>query len=196
MVSSSSVIRHGEGTVAGEDGGARRPVPALSRQTSRELLTGSVDVGQATRTRDVMAESFTIGANSGAIEVAAEDARRVTAMRRLVRARLTYCGLLGLVDDAELIVSELITNSITHSRGTQVRLLVQLVGGQLRIEVDDGAARSPQSQQIPDDEAECGRGLHLVDWMARSHHGSWGVSADGARTWCNLSIPDEVGRHD
>jgi anti-sigma regulatory factor (Ser/Thr protein kinase) len=130
---------------------------------------------------------------SSATEVHAEDTQRVSAMRRLVRSFLTHCGLPGLMDDAALVVSELITNSLAHSGGVDVRMGLRLVGGRFCIEVDDGAAdRSQEPLPHPGPDAENGRGLHLVDAVVRERQGTWGVSPDGARTWCSLPATDEV----
>ncbi|WP_234322502.1 ATP-binding protein [Streptomyces sp. NRRL S-1314] len=54
-------------------------------------------------------------------EISERDARRVGMARKLTAARLRYCGLEALVDDAKLIVSELVTNAIQHGSGAQAR---------------------------------------------------------------------------
>ena len=137
--------------------------------------------------------SFGVNPCSSSTKVDAEDAQRVSAMRRLVRSFLAHCGPPGLMDDAALVVSELITNSLAHSGGADVRMGLELVGGRFRIEVDDGGAdRSPDPLPFPEPEAENGRGLHLVDAVVRARQGTWGVSPCGARTWCSLPATAEV----
>ncbi|MER5466613.1 ATP-binding protein [Streptomyces sp. NPDC002668] len=125
---------------------------------------------------------------SGVLE---DDTRRVSSMRRLVRDRLASCGLRGLLDDAELIVSELLTNSLLHSGGTEISLALCVVDDELRIRVGDGIPRVPHPPRQPGDDAESGRGLDLVGYLVNARHGAWGVSSDGRFTWCILSTAEE-----
>ncbi|MGI5401403.1 ATP-binding protein [Streptomyces sp. CA-135486] len=120
-----------------------------------------------------------------------EDTRRVASMRRLVRDHVARCGLRGLLDDAELIVSELLTNSLLHSRGTEITLVLCVVDDELRIQVGDGIPRVPNFPSQPGDDAESGRGLDLVGYLVNARHGAWGVSSDGRFTWCILSTAEE-----
>lgn len=45
------------------------------------------------------------------------DPRAVTISRRTLRLILTMHGLIRLVDVAELLAAELITNAVTHTKG-------------------------------------------------------------------------------
>ncbi|MEU0657336.1 ATP-binding protein [Streptomyces albogriseolus] len=108
--------------------------------------------------------------------------------RRLTAARLRYCGLEALVDDAKLIVSELVTNAIQHGGGVQVTFTMTVRDGFLHLAVHDGTPCRPVVRSAPED-AECGRGLFLVDWLASAHGGTWGTSDDGTTTWCCLAVP-------
>jgi len=81
---------------------------------------------------------------------------------------------------AELIVGELADNAVTHGRvsGRNVRLLLYVVGGTLRIEVTDTRGdrlpcpqRSAAENTEDAEDAESGRGLLLVDALADR----WGV---------------------
>ncbi|MFF9221852.1 ATP-binding protein [Streptomyces viridosporus] len=116
------------------------------------------------------------------------DARRVRMARRLAAARLRYCGLEPLIDDATLIVSELVTNAIQHGDGAQVTFTMTVRGGLLHLAVHDETPGQPVTCTAEDD-AECGRGLFLVDRLAAAHGGTWGTSDDGATTWCCLTVP-------
>ncbi|WP_331762295.1 ATP-binding protein (plasmid) [Streptomyces sp. NBC_01527] len=120
------------------------------------------------------------------------DARRVSAMRRLAKARLEYCGLAALADDVELIVSELITNAIEHSHGT-ITMTLGLNNGLLSLEVKDGSGRRPQIQR-PAEDAESGRGLILVQAITEQRGGSWGCGPDGTNTWCTIPVGAGRGR--
>lgn len=121
-------------------------------------------------------------------EISERDARRVGMARRLTAARLRYCGLEALVDDAKLIVSELVTNAIQHGGGVQVTFTMTVRDGFLHLAVHDGTPCRPVVRSAPED-AECGRGLFLVDWLASAHGGTWGTSDDGTTTWCCLAVP-------
>lgn len=120
---------------------------------------------------------------------AGDEVPRTTAvwvgrLRRIGRAKLRAWGLSALVDDAELLISELVTNGFRY--GTEPQITFRLVIGTdvLVLEVDDGSPTLPQFRDA-DPDALNGRGLLLVDAIAAS----WGVSYDGTRTWCTLKFP-------
>ncbi|KOV74069.1 hypothetical protein ADL00_02935 [Streptomyces sp. AS58] len=117
------------------------------------------------------------------------DARRVGMARRVAAARLRFCGLEGLVDDATLIVSELVTNAILHSGGHQVTFSMALRDDWLRICVHDEMPGGP-SVRTADGDAERGRGLFLVASIAEARGGEWGTDHAGATTWCRLAVPE------
>ncbi|MET9447281.1 ATP-binding protein [Streptomyces cinerochromogenes] len=116
----------------------------------------------------------------------AAEPREVPALRRIIRQHLAHWGLLGVVDAAQLCVSELATNVIKHvGVGVPATLVVSMEGTNLRLEV-----RDPSMEQLPravrtEGEEEDGRGLALVDAMSQK----WGVClrADGKATWCELA---------
>ncbi|GAA2718539.1 hypothetical protein GCM10010315_34220 [Streptomyces luteosporeus] len=137
-----------------------------------------------------MVVSFRVEARHGSAPLPERDALCVSRMRRLTKARLRYCGLPWLADDVELLVSELVTNAITHSHGTEITMSLLLANGTLRLEVRDQSTRHPQIQN-PDDDEESGRGLKLVEWITKDHYGSWGVSPDGTSTWCTLTTASD-----
>jgi Histidine kinase-like ATPase domain len=105
------------------------------------------------------------------------DPVHVGLARRQVR-RLLGAGGGEAAELGELIVSELVTNAICHGEGPiGLRLLV--TGGQLRVEVHDDGAGRPVRRQVGAD-AECGRGLELLDGLAGLHGGELGVLDDPA----------------
>lgn len=140
-----------------------------------------------TREQDVMTVSFTISLRDEDDEIPRQDAQRVRQMRRLAKARLAYWGLVGVADDMELLVSELVTNAIVHSRGTEITMTLELNDGVLRLGISDETGRLPQIQQ-PNHDAECGRGLQLVQCITQQHGGAWGIRPDGTGTWCTIPI--------
>jgi anti-sigma regulatory factor (Ser/Thr protein kinase) len=136
---------------------------------------------------DLMSVCFCLSPGSNRRDVAEPDARRVQMARRVTAAWLRCCGLPDLVDDATLIVSELVTNAIVHSSGSQVTLTLAIRDGFLHIAVHD---ETPGDFTVhnADSDAERGRGLFLVDHLADAHGGTWGTSDEGATTWCRLAL--------
>ncbi|MBD0694851.1 hypothetical protein BG452_17875 [Streptomyces sp. CBMA123] len=97
----------------------------------------------------------------------------VAAARRFVGAQLREWGPSDLVDDAAVIVSELVTNSL--KTGCQTRMLVGIrhpTDHIVRILVGDGSRSMPVMVQARPD-ATSGRGLAMVH---RLTHGRWGVT--------------------
>jgi anti-sigma regulatory factor (Ser/Thr protein kinase) len=105
-----------------------------------------------------------------------------TARHRL-RDHLTAHGVDP--DDACLLLSELVGNSLLHG-GESAAVAWRLHGDRLRIAVADGAALGlPVLQQ--NCAREGGRGLLLIDQLAES----WGVQPLGAlgkEIWCELLV--------
>lgn len=89
-----------------------------------------------------------------------------------------------LCDDAQLIVSELVTNAVRA--GTEIVVLVlQVKDGRLRIEVGDDAGGVPTLRRR-DPDAGSGRGLPLIEALATD----WGVEARsaGKTVWAALRL--------
>ncbi|MFC8833348.1 ATP-binding protein [Streptomyces griseoincarnatus] len=139
-------------------------------------------------TDDRMSVCFEVCPPRTGDEIPERDARRVGMARKLTAARLRYCGLEALVDDATLIVSELVTNAIQHGDGDQITMTMTVRGGVLRLAVHGETPGRPVACNAPDD-AERGRGLFLVDCLASAYGGKWGTSDDGTTTWCCLAVP-------
>ncbi|CAM5340671.1 ATP-binding protein [Streptomyces viridifaciens] len=117
----------------------------------------------------------------------------VAAARRLVGAKLRDWGLNDLVDDAALIISELVTNSI--KTGCQTRMLVGVrrpTDRTVRILVGDGSRSMPVMVQARPD-ATSGRGLEMVH---RLTHGRWGVTPlpFGKVVHADLATPAPIPR--
>ncbi|MET8163076.1 ATP-binding protein [Streptomyces sp. NPDC005329] len=109
----------------------------------------------------------------------------VAALRRILRLHLGIWGLQDVVDDAQLCMSELVSNVITHvGPGTPATLAVSMNGVRLRIEVHDPDARALPTLLDANAESEYGRGMALVDAIAYR----WGIQlhADQKVTWCEL----------
>lgn len=111
--------------------------------------------------------------------------RSVGQARHHLTAVLDGWDLGHLAEPAVLVLSELLTNSVRHTRAPRDRLIetrYERTADGLRIEVHD-ADPTPPLLQNPSADGESGRGLALVDVLTA---GRWGVAARngiGKRTW-------------
>jgi serine phosphatase RsbU (regulator of sigma subunit) len=114
----------------------------------------------------------------------ASDPASVGPARRFVRTTLPEWGLESLLDTAELLVSELVTNAIRHAAGS---VGLRLLHGQALVcEVADRSPLAPLLRS-PDALDVAGRGVQLVNMLAQR----WGTRtvAGGKIVWCELPIP-------
>jgi anti-sigma regulatory factor (Ser/Thr protein kinase) len=96
-----------------------------------------------------------------------------------------------LVEDAVLVVSELATNAVQHTRSGWYRgwflVIIGFTDDLLRIQVtDQGGDAEPMVRSVNTPVDEGGRGLVLIDACAKD----WGVKdrSDGARCiWVDLA---------
>lgn len=112
-----------------------------------------------------------------------QDARRPRQARRILAARMDVWHLRDYADDAELLLSELVTNAFRHGAGDAVRVRFYLTEAYVCFEVRSGCADAAQAKAGPSLD-ESGRGLFLVSRMAAD----WAVSRDRAGVWCTLPI--------
>ena len=107
-----------------------------------------------------------------------------SSARALVRDALGDWGLRALVDDAALIVSELVSNAVTHG-GSAFRLQLSRTTSRSgsRSSTRAGHAGAAATGHL----AEGGRGLVLVGAMSSA----WGVETvpRGKRVWAEIAIP-------
>lgn len=112
----------------------------------------------------------------------------VSAARQIARE------LLGddhpAIDTTMLLISELVTNAVLHSRSGEPagRVAVVLCSGPAGILIqvsDDGGPSEPRVSGMPAGDPEHGYGLLLVDALADR----WGsiCSPEGRVTWCRIS---------
>lgn len=115
----------------------------------------------------------------------AAEPEEVSGLRRVMRRHLELWGLHDVIDTAQLCVSEMASNVITHvGIGTPTTLAVSMSGTHLRIEVQDPDTRVLPTLIAANSDSEAGRGMALVDALADR----WGVQllADRKVTWCEL----------
>lgn len=97
----------------------------------------------------------------------------------------------GLLDDALLLISELVTKAVRY--GTPpLHLAIECDGGGLKVCVRDGASALPPQRHLASGVDESGWGLALVDAMSHA----WGVEpvndehGRGKAVWFELRPPD------
>lgn len=111
----------------------------------------------------------------------------VQTARRFVRHALQMWNANHVIDDAVIVVSELVTNAIAHTqKGCELRLSRTRGsdGSVLRVEVNDRGSQIPDVQLLAETR-EHGRGLHIVAALTNA----WGVDTepDGSKTvWAEL----------
>ena len=95
---------------------------------------------------------------------------------------------LPVVDDAVLVISELVTNAVRHAgTGSTLELELGQTRRQLRVALSDESASSPQMRR-PTTASEDGRGLTILAalsdrWGIEPHH-------EGKRVWWEVDLPD------
>ena len=115
------------------------------------------------------------------------DAGAVPAGRHFASAALTGTAPAEVVDAAELVVTELLTNALLHG-APPVRLVVTVdeLGERARVEVHDSSRAMPVRPR-PSSESMTGRGLALVDAVSED----WGVvrvDDGGKAVWAELTV--------
>ncbi|WP_432485012.1 SpoIIE family protein phosphatase [Kineococcus esterisolvens] len=114
------------------------------------------------------------------------DVRAVAQSRAFLRTALTAWNAGELLDEAELVLSELVTNALVHTdSATGVLLRYDRTARRLTINVQDRSTRHPRERHAGAD-ALGGRGLGIVETVADD----WGVSeeGDGKTVWAELAI--------
>jgi serine phosphatase RsbU (regulator of sigma subunit)/anti-sigma regulatory factor (Ser/Thr protein kinase) len=111
----------------------------------------------------------------------------VSAARRLVTSTLAQWGAEDLVDDATLLVSELVTNAVVHA-GTEVDVTLTLLADAVEVAVTDRHPTRPVPPPPADVDGarEDGRGLLLTSALSAS----WGVdyTERTKRVWFRLPL--------
>jgi anti-sigma regulatory factor (Ser/Thr protein kinase) len=124
---------------------------------------------------------------AGALEVSLPLGAQAPGVARTVVERLRGRVHVSVLEDALLVVSELVTNSLCHSgasAGAVAVVRVELTDTMVRLEVEDAGRGGVIAPRAPD--LGGGFGLNLVGGLSES----WGlerVAAGGTRVWAQLS---------
>ena len=125
----------------------------------------------------------------GAVETAPGCARAT------LRDCVAQWGLRHLADDALAITSELVANAVAAARhatpqGTPPTITLSLTVQQAELCIrvqDPDPTPPPRPSQAPDDDAEDGRGLLIVDQL--SHRWAWYPAPNGGKfVWATLTL--------
>ncbi|MFJ7073445.1 ATP-binding protein [Streptomyces sp. NPDC098781] len=119
-------------------------------------------------------------------EVASAGRARKLTTQFLARSRDGMVRVdAGLIDDATLIVSELVTNATRHGR-TACRLRLRVTDAHVTVEVYDGNPAQPRVRPLTTDR-QGGRGLAMVRCLAHRFEVA-PVSSGGKRVRAILAL--------
>lgn len=183
---------------------------AVAHQAQILVYTGSVSRDRFVLTRDVdayVSKTHDVGylvelivelSGQGRHSAKLELGPAVADVRLARQFLVSHCrrwGCEDLVEDAQLVVSELVTNAVVHA-GRRCELGIAFRSGSLRVEVSDEGAGGPEVQAASET-SEHGRGLLLVSAMTDA----WGVEprlAGGKVVWAELRSASDpaAGRED
>lgn len=118
----------------------------------------------------------------------APDTTAAGAARRWLRRQLGHWELDDMIDDLQLVLSELVTNAVLHARSA-VDVVLSVGEGTIELAVADTDARVPTPLLAERMSEEGGRGLALVNAISDE----WGVTHRGAgkQIWVRLAAPDD-----
>jgi anti-sigma regulatory factor (Ser/Thr protein kinase) len=118
------------------------------------------------------------------------DAQAPGAARVVVADCLGDRVAASVFRDAQLLVSELVTNSVRHSgvpAGSEVIVSVDLTPGMVRLDVEDPGHAGTVALRAPEAGSGGGYGLNLVQALSER----WGmerVAEGGTRVWAQLEL--------
>jgi PAS domain S-box-containing protein len=134
----------------------------------------------------LVAEVPGVGPNTGFVVLAVPPvAESVAGVRRFAHNVLTGWAIAPeVIGDVVLVVSELVTNAILHSR-SPIELRLSRTSDRLVVAVHDGTTAVPR-RRLPNLDAEHGRGMQLISAIAEQ----WGVrpTEHGKSVWCEIEM--------
>ncbi|WP_227870348.1 MULTISPECIES: ATP-binding protein [Streptomyces] len=118
----------------------------------------------------------------------AEDSSAAEARRRTQAQLREWRAPCDARDNAQLVISELVTNALRHTRSRSVGCELRINGSLLRVAVSGEGAGPRRGPSVATEEDEGGRGLLLVVTLSRG----WGVrpldAGRGHTVWADLPL--------
>ena len=162
------------------------PKDQMGPPTQEAGAVGYLEKGRNVRT--LAADIHALASVLDAVQMVLEkelpaEPRSASAARQAVTSALITDITDGALDTLVLLTSELVTNVVAHAR-TSCHLGVELFPDVVRVSVSDNSA-IPLAPRSPDDEAESGRGLGLVETLSSN----WGVvnRSSGKTVWFEVA---------
>ncbi|MFI9100661.1 ATP-binding protein [Streptomyces fildesensis] len=154
--------------------------PSTARASAPSVLPAPTDVGRSRRPPSAPPPSGRALVH-WVLTPEVEAVPRIR--RRLHRVLLDWCVHSDVIDTLLLVVTELAANSVQHAGPSTERLRVTAAvgGGQLWLDVSDGDPCPPRVGADVDPDAECGRGLLMVNLLVDEACGSVEVLPYGGR---------------
>ncbi|MFF8884092.1 ATP-binding protein [Streptomyces flaveolus] len=118
-------------------------------------------------------------------ETLPREPQSAAVARRLVRTALAAWGLEHQIDDATVVITELVSNAVEHGRLSSIRLIVSRpTEGRVRLGVVDRSKSIPMMRTDSNGDQVRGRGLVLVDALTEL----WGTDLYrwGKQVWGEL----------
>ncbi len=113
--------------------------------------------------------------------------REVAKARRVTRDTLAGWGLESLVETAELLVGEVVSNAVRHARTGSVELRLVRADALLCEVTDEDQTTPVLLSSGPSD--EYGRGLRILDRLARKWGTSRRIHGRGKTVWFEQALP-------
>jgi anti-sigma regulatory factor (Ser/Thr protein kinase) len=175
------------GALSDAVGSLRRGAQALKAENAE--LRADADRVRRQRRAGARASGHVVGGERVEARLAL-DVQAPGAARVVVADCLGDRVAASVFRDAQLLVSELVTNSVRHSgvpAGSDVIVSVNLTPGMVRLDVEDPGHVGTVALRAPDAGTGGGYGLNLVQALSER----WGmerVAEGGTRVWAQLAL--------
>lgn len=118
------------------------------------------------------------------VDLSSDATPPLSDLRRSLRQVLSHLEI-DCVEDAELLVTELVSNAYDHGQPPISLRVCQLPNSALHIDVEDGDQTNLPQLRTSGPDGERGRGLVLVDQLSRD----WGfnVTATSKVVWAEMN---------
>jgi anti-sigma regulatory factor (Ser/Thr protein kinase) len=118
-------------------------------------------------------------------EMLPNDLRAPRDARQAIARFLARADVPQLIDDAQLLVSELVTNAVRHACGP-ITVHASFRDGFLHLEVTDSAVGAAPERRTAGVDDEGGRGMELVEKL--SARWGWTTTENSKVVWLDLRV--------